>query len=321
MTYDGPRVGIDLGGTTISAVVTGVDAQILGEAHGTTGNHEQVGPVIRRICTLMDSALSKAGVQKSDLRTAGIGLPGEVEPETGIFRSSPIFPSWTEVPVASQLQALSGLCFSIENDANVALLGESVFGAAQDMDPVMLLTLGTGIGGAIRVNTRLTRGLCGSAGEIGHVSVNSTGPPCWCGQRGCLGKLASADALVEHYKAAANGHMPDNVSCGDVAEYFHAGDLSAKQAVDTTASYLAQGIATATCIIAPRCVVLSGGLITLLGKPLIERVQNHLTTRRYPAAVSRVNIVPGALGALSGAVGASILDMIPATASSAPENN
>ena len=307
LTAPGPRLGVDLGGTTITAVVTGAGAELYAVAEGATGDHADPEEVLDRVAEIAVAACQKAELSPSELVAVGAGLPGEVEPARGLFRSSPILPTWKDVPVAAGLAARLGQRVSVENDANATLLGEWAFGAGQGADPVLLLTLGTGIGGAILVNGRLVTGCRGSAGEVGHLSVDPNGPPCWCGGRGCLGLLASATALCRQYRVQA--HLPDDAPVDGrlVAERFDAGEPAAIRAVDTVAIWLARGIENAAVVLAPERVVIFGGILGGLGGPLLDGVRRRLAARPYPAVIATLQVVPAQLGPHAGAIGASLL--------------
>ena len=310
----GPRLGIDLGGTTITAVVTGRGAEVRAVAEGETGDHSDPGVVLDRVSGLARSALAQAGVRADELVAAGVGLPGEVEVEAGAFRSSPIMPTWHNVPVASGLKERLGVMFGVENDANATLLGEWAFGAGQGADPVLLLTLGTGIGGAVLVNGKIVRGFRGSAGEVGHLSVDPEGPVCWCGGRGCLGLLGSATALVRRYREAADLGDAAAVDGRTVARALAQGDPAAVAAVDELAHWLARGVADAACVLGPERVVLFGGILAGVGDALLAGIRARLAVRPYPAVISSLQVVSATLGPRAGAIGASLLSPVGAPA-------
>lgn len=306
-----PRLGIDLGGTSITAVVVDGDGQVCAVATGDTGDHAEVGPVLDRVAAAARAALAEARLSTYDLLGLGVGLPGEVEPALGVFRASPILPTWVDVPVAALLAERLGREVGVENDANATLLGEWRWGAGRGADPVLLLTLGTGIGGAVLVDGRIVRGHRGSAGEVGHLSVDFEGPVCWCGQRGCLGLLASATALLRYYREEAEA-PPDALDGRVVAAALAAGEPAAAAAVDRLAHWLARGVAGAAVVLAPERVVLFGGILGGVGEPLIDGLRHRLSERPYPAVVASLDVVPAALGPHAGAIGAALLPPCPA---------
>ena len=313
----GARLGVDLGGTSFLAVVLGPDGAVRAEVQGATLDHHAPDEVLDRVAAAALDALTDAGVTVQELVAVGIGLPGEVNIEAGTFRCSPIFPTWVDVPVAEALSARLGLSpgagpqVRVENDANATLLGELALGAGRGADPVVLLTLGTGVGGAIAVGGRLVRGSQGSAGELGHLPVDAAGPPCGCGGVGCLGVMASAPALARIYRAHAGLDEGAWVDGSTVAAAWRAGEAAAEAAIEAVASALARGLASAAVVLAPERAILFGGLMAGLGEPLIKALRRQLSRVPYPAAVAALDVVPAALGARAGAIGASLLEQSP----------
>lgn len=299
----GLRLGVDLGGTSILAVVLGPDRSVLSRAYGLTEDHAEVEPVLQRLEIVTRAALAKAGARPDAIEAAGMGVPGEVEGDR--LRATPILPTWRDVPVGTLLARRLGIQrVDIENDANAALIGECALGAARGADQALLLTLGTGIGGALAVGGRLLRGFQGSAGEVGHLSVDPAGPPCWCGNRGCLGQLASATALTRAWREAT-GRDEDGRA---IASALEAGDARAAAVVDELAGWLARGIAGAAVVVAPEVVVLTGGIVDGLAEPLLAGVRSRLAARPYPAVLASLRVESAALGPWAGAVGAALLE-------------
>jgi glucokinase len=143
------------------------------------------------------------------LQGIGIGVPGIIDLKTGMLRESPNLPGWAETPVRAEIERLLGTRVILENDANVAALGEKWLGAARDVDDMAMLTLGTGVGGGIVLKGRIWHGMTGMAGEFGHMTVEPEGPRCGCGNRGCLEQYASATAVVRMAKEAIeSGRAP-----------------------------------------------------------------------------------------------------------------
>lgn len=300
-------MGIDLGGTRILVVVLDQDGSILASAQEATGDVREIEPVLDRIASVANSAMAHAEVSGTDLVSVGIGVPGEVDAAGGVLRLSPILPDWKNVAVKRLLEEQFDTVVWVDNDANATLVAEIRFGAARDAESALLLTIGTGIGGALSFAGQLVRGLLGSAGEIGHICVDPAGPPCWCGQRGCLGLLASATALVGYYRNAAEIPGSEPVDGLTVASRYYAGDSAAIYAVGEVSRFLVAGISTAACIVAPQRIVLFGGVVEGLAEPLLAAVRGGLASRHYPAAVSAVEVCSADLGEYAGAIGAAWL--------------
>jgi glucokinase len=204
----GFAIGVDLGGTNLRVAVVDDQGAILDKL--TTGtkalrsSERVVDAMCENISTLRDK-FSTAGT----LRGIGIGIPGIIDLHSGILRESPNLPGWHDYPVREEIEGRLGTRVILENDANAAAMGEFWLGAAREYDSMCMLTLGTGVGGGIILNGALWHGMTGMAGEPGHMTVDPQGPPCPCGNNGCLEQFAGATAIVRMAKdAAAGGHAP-----------------------------------------------------------------------------------------------------------------
>jgi glucokinase len=201
-------IGVDLGGTNLRIAAVNQQGSLMEKV--TLGTRVGLGQdhVIHKMC----DAIQQLAVKYRDgaaLQGIGIGVPGIIDMKTGMLRESPNLPGWAESPVQAQIERLLGTRVILENDANAAALGEKWLGAARDVDDMAMLTLGTGVGGGIVLKGRIWHGMTGMAGEFGHMTVEPEGPPCGCGNRGCLEQYASATAVVRMAKEAiAAGRAP-----------------------------------------------------------------------------------------------------------------
>jgi glucokinase len=201
-------IGVDLGGTNLRIAAVNQRGDLMEKV--TLGTRVALGKdhVIGEMCDAIRVLAAKyrgAGV----LQGIGIGVPGIIDLKTGMLRESPNLPGWAETPVRDEIERLLGTRVILENDANVAALGEKWLGAARDVQDMAMLTLGTGVGGGIVLQGRIWHGMTGMAGEFGHMTVEPEGPPCGCGNRGCVEQYASATAVVRMAKEAiASGRAP-----------------------------------------------------------------------------------------------------------------
>ncbi len=201
-------IGVDLGGTNLRIAAVSQQGDLMEKV--TLGTRVSLGKdhVIREMCDAIRATATKyrgAGA----LQGIGIGVPGIIDMKTGMLRESPNLPGWAESPVQAEIEQLLGARVILENDANVAALGEKWLGAARDFDDMIMLTLGTGVGGGIVLEGRIWHGMTGMAGEFGHMTVEPDGPQCGCGNRGCVEQYASATAVVRMAKEAiASGRAP-----------------------------------------------------------------------------------------------------------------
>ena len=202
-------IGVDLGGTNLRIAAVEETGKLLGKV--TTGTQVVRGRdfVIAEMCDAI-RALASRFQGSSTLLGAGIGVPGIIDKRTGMLRESPNLPGWNDYPVRDELERRLDVPAVLENDANVAALGENWLGAAKDMDDMCMITLGTGVGGGIVMRQRIWTGMTGMAGELGHITIEPNGPRCNCGNLGCVEQYASATAVLRMAREAiAGGKAPE----------------------------------------------------------------------------------------------------------------
>jgi glucokinase len=215
-------IGVDLGGTNLRIAAVTQQGDLLEKV--TLGTRVGLGKdhVIREMCNAIQALAAKYS-NPGALQGIGVGVPGIIDIKTGMLRESPNLPGWAESPVRAEIEQRLGTRVILENDANVAALGEKWLGAAKDVDDVIMLTLGTGVGGGIVLEGRIWHGMTGMAGEFGHMTVEPEGPPCGCGNRGCVEQYASATAVVRMAKEAiASGRAPGLASAANSDPEFNA---------------------------------------------------------------------------------------------------
>ena len=247
-------IGVDLGGTNLRAAAIDREGKILEKISGSTklsaGRDAVIDDIVRSIVALRDK-LGAAG-----LAGVGIGVPGFILIEKGIIVGSHNMPGFEEYPVRDEIERRLKARVILENDANAAALGEKWMGAGRDVDSLVLLTLGTGIGGGIIHNGRVMHGFVGMAGELGHMTVNPTGNPCGCGNIGCLEKHASATAIVAMAKLLSLG---EDITSEGVYKLAVAGNQNARRIFETMGTALGVGLANLINIFNFPLYLLSGG--------------------------------------------------------------
>ena len=175
-------IGIDLGGTNIKGGLVNSEGNILEEKTVPTEVNSGVEHVLSRMADVIRYLVKSAG--KIPILGAGIGFPGQINVKKGLYHEGPNFPGWVNIPVVFELEKRVGIPVVIDNDANLAALGEYAYGGGKGVTEMILITLGTGVGGGIILNGQLYHGISDAAGEIGHTSINMEGPLCACGRRG-----------------------------------------------------------------------------------------------------------------------------------------
>lgn len=247
-------IGVDLGGTNLRAAAISRSGQALakisGRAHLSQGRDSVVDDIVESIAKLC----SDCG--PADLKGVGIGVPGFIRMETGVIVGSNNLPEFDGFPVRDVIERKLGASVVLENDANAAALGEKWIGAGREVDDLVLLTLGTGIGGGIISGGRILHGFLGMAGELGHMTVVPNGNPCGCGNRGCLEKHASATAIAGMARMMRLGTDPTSE---DVFRLAGSGDVKAKAIFQSMGEALGIALATLVNIFNFPLFLLSGG--------------------------------------------------------------
>lgn len=310
-------LGIDLGGTTIKTAVVDMTGARVGVGETGTPAREGVEACVQAMLAASEEALENAGLRREHLSGAGIGVPGMVLPEKGLVVNAANLAGWETVRLAEIMQARLGMPVLVANDANAAALGEWRFGAGMGVQNLVLLTLGTGIGGAVIINGKILVGANGMGGEIGHTLIEKTRPrPCGCQKFGCLESYAGGlsivkrtrEALAEDWQRHSALHEyaeGENLEAGHVFTLAKAGDFLAKAIITETARALAMGIVNILHSLDPELVLLVGGQ-TRTGEGYLAEVQSFVRELAL-AQVAKTPVLYGAHGADAGRVGAAAL--------------
>ncbi len=288
-------VGIDLGGTHARVAVVDAGGRILARRKEATRPEEGPQAVIRRLARAVRDLLAAPPAERAAAALVGVGLatPGPVDARRGVIVTTPNLPGWREVPAAGLLAAELGLPVRHLRDANAALLGEAWLGAARGCRDVVLLTLGTGIGGAALVGGRLLGGRDGFAGEFGHLTVDPDGPACGCGNRGCLEALASGTAIRR--RTGRDGR--------EVFAAARGGEPEALAVVSGVADALGMGLAGLANAFNPERIVLGGGMAAEWDL-LVPRAVAEMRRRAFAPVTAGLEVVPARLGDDAGVLGA-----------------
>lgn len=303
-------IGIDVGGTKVLGGVVDEFGKVIATARKDTPR--QGGVALTQ--AIADTA--KELLAEYEASAIGVCAAGFVSSDRKTMLATPNIADWNGVNLDYELTQLIGLPVVIENDANAAAWGEAKFGAGQNQDHMMMLTIGTGIGGGIVVNGALYRGAFGTAAEFGHIRVVPDGHLCGCGARGCFEQYASGNALLRHARAAISASPEiarnllargDGTTAGltgkTITDAARDGDPVALAAFNTTGQWLGAGIASLSVILDPACVVIGGGVIDageILLKPTRESLERNMPfagKHPYP------QIIAAQLGNEAGLVG------------------
>ena len=306
-------VGIDLGGTNIKGGVVTAEGEVLHFESIETEVEGGRDHVLDRIGMLVGKVRDAASLAQDDIAAVGIGSPGPLDTKKGIIHEAPNLPGWINLPLAAETGRRSGYPCFLENDANSAALAEAHVGAGKGTACMIMLTLGTGIGGGIVIGGRVWHGADDIAAELGHVSVKLDGIRCNCGSIGCVEAYASATGVVRRaLEALAEGAESvleaDGLTCEQVFKAAAGGDALAQRVARDTATYLGAAIGSLINIFNPDMIVLFGGM-TNAGDQLFVPVREEAAKRSFKIGSDRCQIVRSRLGAEAGVIGAAITAM------------
>ena len=296
-------IGVDLGGTNLRAASVDKHGKMLNKISGSTDLAAGRDAVISDIVQAIQKLKAEAGSLR--LAGVGIGVPGFILMEEGIVVGSNNLPQFDGFPVRDEIERHLGTQVILENDANAAALGEKWIGAGKDVKDLVLLTLGTGIGGGIISAGKVLHGSVGMAGELGHITVVPNGNPCGCGNYGCVEKHASATAIVS---MARMMNLGDNVTSEDVFHMAVAGNAKAKMIFHTMGSSLGIALATLINIFNFPLYLLSGGVLAAweqFAPAMFDEVEKRSFTYRN----AKTTITKATLGNEAGLYGAAYLPM------------
>jgi glucokinase len=295
-------IGVDLGGTNLRAAAIDRNGKVLDKIAASTnpdaGRDAVLDEIVGHIKTLRDKI---AGERR--LAGVGIGVPGFIEIEKGFIVGSNNLPEFEGFPVRDAIEKRLGTPVILENDANAAALGEKWMGAGRDVDDLVLLTLGTGIGGGIISKGRVLHGNVGMAGELGHMTVVLNGNPCGCGNYGCLEKHASATAVSSMAKLLGLG---DDITSEQVYHLAVEGNERAKMIFESMGMALGVALANLVNIFNFPLYLLSGGALAawnFFSLAMLAEIQK----RSYTYRNTKTRIEKAALGNLAGLFGAAYL--------------
>ena len=292
----GRHLGLDLGGTNIKwVVIQQADDGLKTLARGQVATDAEAGPegVVARMVDVAKEAVDR----EPAISSLGVGVPGLYDPATGATRMLPNLPGqWGGMPVAARVRDTLGVPVHLINDARAFGLAELRLGAGRGAGSMVGLTLGTGVGGVIAMDGRVRQGHDGTAGELGHQTIEPDGPWCGCGNRGCLEAFVRADQIAQ---------VCGTASAAEAIAQARTGDEAARRGLTEIGRYLGIGIANMITIFTPERVVIGGGLAAALDL-LYEPIEREVRRRVRTTSVDAVEIVAAQLGTWAGAIGASV---------------
>ena len=308
-------IGIDIGGTSIKGAAVDSNGRVYETFSMPFVKGEPGEITVKKLASIVKEYIASFDLEKK-IVGIGIGCPGTLDIKNGVVNYSNNL-GWNNLPLVDIMNEQLPYPIRLTNDANAASLGEAKFGAGKSYETIIMLTLGTGVGGGIIIDGKLFEGNEGKGGELGHTVIVVDGEQCTCGRKGCLEAYASATALIRDAKKAMRSNKrslmwkisPDIDLVGGKVPFEAAkqGDPTAIAVIDNYVKYLGEGILNFCNTFRPNVIVLSGGLANA-GAFLFDKVNKYVEERYYGyKSTPAVKIVPAELGYDSGKIGAAAL--------------
>lgn len=305
----GLTIGVDLGGTNTRAGLVTSSGQVVGRSRRPTRLDRGAEGVIEGIAACVREATANGGASLSDVLGVGVGSPGPLDPFAGVILTPENLPCLHGVHLKDRLAGLLNLPVAVDNDANLAAFGEQWLGAGLGVDHFLCVTLGTGVGGGWVCEGRLMHGFNGNAAEVGHIALNVDGPPCPCGNRGCLEQYASATAMVRRTCEKIASERPNTALKAEglttqvIFKAAEAGDAFAAQMFEETGFLLGVGLVSLVNVLNVEVIALAGGLAQA-GARIFDPAQRTFFERGTSGVKEHVRIIPAVLGDDAGILGA-----------------
>ena len=312
--------GIDLGGTTIKGALVDENGQILIQKAIPTGGERAKEEIVKDMANLILNLMSEYGCDPEEVEAVGVGSPGSIDPVNGIVVEANNFADFRNVPVREIMQEILDKPVYVDNDANVAALGESMFGAGEGNKNCVLCTLGTGLGGGVVIDGKIFSGAYYGGTELGHTVIVADGEQCTCGRKGCWEAYSSATAIIRDARRAAekdpdsllhklaNGDL-NNLDAKMVFDAADAGDASAIRVKEDYIKYLGLGITNMINIFQPEVMMIGGG-VCAQGEKLLAPLRKILDREVFAGMFYKIKFRTATLGNDAGVVGAAMLGKI-----------
>ena len=313
---ESPVLAVDLGGTKVVTAIVSRKGQVMTREYYPTLADEGPGSVINRIHAAIDRLLWANGVSVSELHSISVACAGAIDMSQGLVTSSPNLPGWCAIPFRDIMREKYGVNAYLINDAKAAALGECSFGAGRGVNNLVYLTVSTGIGGGIIIDGKLYFGSSGSAGEVGHMTIDVNGPKCNCGNIGCWETLASGTAVAREARRRISGGERssltetvqgriEDITAEKVGAAAQLGDSLALDIIGKAANYLGVGMVNLVNIFNPDVIIVGGGMAKV-GDLLLNPAKQIVRERAFLVSAQAVRIVLAQLGDYAGVLGAAV---------------
>ena len=309
-------IGIDIGGTSIKGAGITKEGKVLKVFSMPVIKGDSQDATINKLIEAINNYIKELGFKKEEILGIGLGVPGVMDTKAGVITYSNNL-QWYDLPIVDLIEKGTGLKVKITNDANAAALGEAKYGAGKKYKNIIMITLGTGVGGGIIIDGKIFEGNLGKGAELGHSVLVLDGEQCSCGRKGCFEAYASATALIRDTKRAMDKNKKSK--CWEISEKLgkvdarvafeaeRAGDEVGHQLVENYVKYLGEGCLNYFNIFRPEALILSGGIANE-GEYLLSRLRKYFEDRNYGfQGTPKVDLLVSELGYDSGKIGAGAL--------------
>ncbi|GGR43011.1 transcriptional regulator [Streptomyces netropsis] len=292
-------VGVDFGHTHLHVAIGNLAHRVLAEEAEPLDVDASAAQGLDRAEALVKRLIATAGISPEKIVGVGLGVPGPIDVESGVLGSTAILPGWAGTNPRDDLAARLGVPVYVDNDANLGALGELVWGSGRGAADLAYIKVASGVGAGLVINGQIYRGPGGTAGEIGHITLDESGPVCRCGNRGCLETFTAARYVLPLLHSA---HGTD-LTVARMVQLAREGDPGCRRVIADVGRHIGSGVANLCNLLNPRRVVLGGDLAES-GELILGPIRESVSRYAIPSAARQLEVVPGALGGRAEVLGA-----------------
>lgn len=292
-------VGVDFGHTHLRVAIGNLAHQVLAEESEPLDVDASSAQGFGRAEQLVNRLIETTGISPEKIIGVGLGVPGPIDVESGTLGSTSILPGWTGINPSQELAGRLGVPVYVDNDANLGALGELVWGSGRGVRDLAYIKVASGVGAGLVIDGHIYRGPGGTAGEIGHITLDESGPVCRCGNRGCLETFTAARYVLPLLKPS---HGPD-LTMERMVQLAREGDPGCRRVIGDVGRHIGSGVANLCNLLNPSRVVL-GGSLAEAGELVLGPIRDSVSRYAIPSAARQLSVLPGALGARAEVLGA-----------------
>ncbi|MFG2628497.1 ROK family protein [Streptomyces sp. NPDC048473] len=292
-------IGVDFGHTHLRVAVGNLAHQVLAEESEPMDVDASAAEGFGRAERLVKRLIETTGISPDKVIGVGLGVPGPIDVESGTLGSTSILPGWTGINPSEELAGRLGVPVYVDNDANLGALGELVWGSGRGVKDLAYIKVASGVGAGLVIDGHIYRGPGGTAGEIGHITLDESGPVCRCGNRGCLETFTAARYVLPLLQPS---HGPD-LTMERVVQLARGGDPGCRRVIGDVGRHIGSGVANLCNLLNPSRVVL-GGSLAEAGELVLAPIRDSVSRYAIPSAARQLSVLPGALGGRAEVLGA-----------------